>query len=294
MSTIPAPDTSDRLSETYIRGVFKSGILSKEDEVDLMRQWCVHRDRRALNRIIEAHARLSVSIATKYKRYGLPIKDLVQEGNLGLMHAAHRFDPDKKVRFSTYAMFWIRAQIQQYLLDNWSQVKFVTTNDRKKLFFHLSAVRNKLGIDPFINMSEEEIVGIARDLNVQVRDVMLMSERMSGRDSSLNDMLPNSGAQEFVDVLVDERPTPEQNTQATIDLEKLKAILGDALSRLTERERRIIIARQMKDTPDTLEALSLEFGVSRERVRQIERKGLDRLKGLLGQHFNLRDLLPAG
>jgi RNA polymerase sigma-32 factor len=286
-------ESTDKLSQSYLTSIFAADILTLDEEQTFFRRWKDKQDKAALDRVVVAHARLAVSLAGEFRRYGLPNSDLVQAGNEGLMEAAHRFDPDRGVRFATYAMWWIRAACQSYVLNNWSSVRFVTTNDRKRVFFRLAAIRNRLGVSSASRLSPEAVTAIAAEIGVSEADVLMMDQRLSAKDSSLNETVRIDNTLEFQDMLVDERPTPEQAVTKSMDDQRLKAIVAAGLDQLSTRERAIIEARRMAETPETLEDLSQRFAVSRERIRQIERRALERMRTFITAHFAAEDLIEA-
>ncbi len=270
----------DRADIRFIRHCMKTPMLSREREQSLAIGWREHADHGALNEMILAYARLVVAAAVRLRGYGLPLSDLIQEGNIGLMEAATRFDPARQVRFSTYAAWWIRASMQDYILRNWSIVRTGTTAAQKSLFFNLRRLRARITDPSRATMSGGEIDRVASALGVAAGEVSDMEQRLSGGDSSLNAILGEGSEDSWQDQLADTRPNPEEAVTTSHDDERRRSWLGLALDRLSARERRIVEARQLAETESslTLEDLGREFGVSKERVRQLEQRALGRLK----------------
>ena len=262
----------------YIRNAMKQPLLEREHEVELAVAWRDNDDASAMHDLVMAYARLVVSAASKYRHYGLPNGDLIQEGNIGLMQAAKRFDPDKGVRFSTYASWWIRASIQDYILRNWSIVRTGTTAAHKSLFFKLRRVRARIGEADGGPLSFEGRQKIAETIGVNVKDVEVMEQRMSGPDASLNAPVAIDGEHEMQDFLACQRPSPEQVVLELHDEKVLSNWLNQALQELSSRERMIILKRRLTEDGATLEELGHVLGVSKERVRQLEHRALKKLK----------------
>jgi len=278
-TTSSPTDPVSAFGETaFIRKAMKQPLLSKEDEQQLTRAWKHRRDTRALDRLIRAYSRLAVSSALKYKKFGLPVGDLIQEANVGLMQAAEKFDPDRDVRFSTYSAWWIKAAIQEYILRNWSMVRIGSTSSQRKLFFNLRRLKSKLEEQSSApsgnNISEE----IARQLEVPVRDVDYMSGRLEKSDQSLNAVAFDESGVELQDLLADERPNPEVILSGSADAKVRADIIARAMAELSPREYTIIKRRRLSDEKVTLESLGQEFGVSKERVRQLEARALGSIK----------------
>ena len=278
-TTSSPTDPVSAFGETaFIRKAMKQPLLSKEDEQQLTRAWKHRRDTRSLDRLIRAYSRLAVSSALKYKKFGLPVGDLIQEANVGLMQAAEKFDPDRDVRFSTYSAWWIKAAIQEYILRNWSMVRIGSTSSQRKLFFNLRRLKSKLEEQSSApsgnNISEE----IARQLEVPVRDVDYMSGRLEKSDQSLNAIAFDESGVELQDLLADERPNPEVILSGSADAKVRADIIARAMAELSPREYTIIKRRRLSDEKVTLESLGQEFGVSKERVRQLEARALGSIK----------------
>ena len=269
------PDKNDR---RYISAAMDAPMLEREYEVALARRWRDEEDADALHEIIEAHIRLVVRIASKFKGYGLPIGDLIQEGNRGLLEAANRFDPDRNVRYSTYATWWILAAMQEYIVRNSSIVRIGTTPAQKSLFFNLRKLRAKLTDNLAARMTEEERELIASELRVPLAAVERMESHFSRPDQSLNATVGESDSNEFVDLLSDDSPTPEAIVGDLIDSETRAKWIADAMEHLTQREREVITRRFLKDDKITLAEIGETFGVTKERIRQIEGKALSKLR----------------
>jgi RNA polymerase sigma-32 factor len=270
----------DTAKRTLIRAAMKAPYLERNEEHDLALRWKDHQDQEALHRITTAHMRLVISMAAKFRYFGLSMSDLIQEGHVGLLEAAARFEPERDVRFSTYATWWIRASIQDYILRNWSIVRGGTSSAQKALFFNLRRLRARLaqGSEPLSNAAIYEEISNA--LGVTVADVAVMDSRLSGYDTSLNAPVSDdsNGASDRMDFLVCDDPLPDEIVSETIDVERRSRWLGSALEVLNERERRIIEERRLRDEGATLESLGEKLGISKERVRQIENRALEKLR----------------
>ncbi|HEY5239506.1 MAG TPA: RNA polymerase sigma factor RpoH [Rhizomicrobium sp.] len=262
----------------YLSEIRKFPLLAPEEEYMFAKRWKEHEDPEAAKKLVTSHLRLVAKIAMGYRGYGLPISEIVAEGNVGLMQAVKRFEPDKGFRLATYAMWWIRASIQEYILRSWSLVKMGTTAAQKKLFFNLRKAKNKIDAIEEGDLSPENVKEIARQLGVRENEVVDMNRRLSGPDSSLNTPLRSESESEWQDWLQDDALDQETVLADSEELDERKGLLTSAMSVLTEREREIIEARRLRDDPETLEDLSKKFGISRERVRQIEMKAFDKLQ----------------
>ncbi|MDC0399449.1 RNA polymerase factor sigma-32 [Alphaproteobacteria bacterium] len=265
-------------NKRYIKHAMGVPLLEKDREHTLAKAWRDDGDEKALHKLVEPYARLAISMAFKYKSYGLPMGDLIQEANVGLMQAAARFDPYREVRFSTYGSWWMRAAIQEFILRNWSIVRMGTTSAQKTLFFNLRRLRAKIertGEKVHIDQQREQV---ANDLKVPLRDVVSMERRLDGPDQSLNASVSDTMASELQDLIVDERPNPEILISGVRDSELRSEILREAMAGLTPREYTIIQKRRLVDDGATLESLGKIFGVSKERVRQLENRALTKLK----------------
>ncbi len=254
----------------------RTPLLTREEEQDLVERWRVREDRTALDRLITSHGRMVVKIARQYRAYGLPLGDMIQEGFIGLLQAAHRFDPARAVRFATYARWWIRAAVQDYILRNWSIVRLGSTAQQKSLFFNLRRASIKLGADgPLTHAMRERI---ARELNVPGRAVEVMEGRLSGRDQSTEAPVGPEGDLEWGDRLSDDGPTPEEVVVERREGATRSAWLAEALGQLSARERTIIESRHLAEDKAVLSELGEEFGISKERVRQIEQRALGKIR----------------
>ena len=278
----------------FIRKSMAVPLLSKEREKELAVAWRDDSDELALHELINAYNRLVVSTATKFRNYGLPTGDLIQEGVLGLLHAANRFEPERDVRFSTYASWWIRSSMQDFILRNWSIVRTGTTAAQKSLFFNLRRLRSQIeeqSAEPFGQAGREMI---ADKLGVNIRDVEEMEGRLTIGDNSLNAPRSEDGDDSWQDRLADERADPENSTQEMMDTSTRRQWIDQALGELNDRERIIIEERHLTDDSITLEALGQRFGVSKERVRQLENRALKKLGGFISSKVaNPTDLLQA-
>lgn len=258
-------------------------MLTPEREHELAKAWRYHGDEAALRDLVGSHLRLVIKIARGFSGYGLPISDLISEGNIGLMQAARKFEPERGFRFATYAMWWIRATIQEYVLHSNSIVKMGTTAAQKKLIFNLRRLKNRLDQHEAGDLPPEAVATIAAALGVSDEDVVEMNRRMAGADASLNVTAVEDGETEWIDRLVDEQPTQDMILAETEERTQRHKLLGEALARLNERERDILVERRLRDEPLTLEDLGQRFHVSRERIRQLEMRAVEKLrKAMLG------------
>jgi RNA polymerase sigma-32 factor len=266
----------------FVRAAMNAPYLDREEEHDLAVRWKEEGDEKALHRLTHAHMRLVIAIAARFRQFGLPMSDLIQEGHVGLLEAAARFEPDREVRFSTYATWWIRASIQDHILRNWSIVRGGTSSTQKALFFNLRRLRAKLGQGPSPLPEREIHRQIAETLGVSADDVARMDARLSGPDASLNaPVLEGEGSAERQDFLVSEEPLQDETVGEAIDQEKRSKWLHAALGVLSDRELRIVQERRLNEEGATLEALGKTLGISKERVRQIESRALEKLRAAL-------------
>ena len=293
MSNITLPSISAGGSlRRYLAEIGQFPILRKDEEYTLAKNWREHEDIDAAHTLVTSHLRLVAKIAMGYRGYGLPISDLISEGNIGLMKAVKRFDPDKGFRLATYALLWIKASIQEYILHSWSLVKIGTTSAQKKLFFNLRRIKNELKVFEEKELSPEIIKKISHQLVVEEQEVINMNQRING-DYSLNaPRQVDSNEGDWQEILVDEKSIDQETYVAEKqEIEKRKSMLGKALSLLSERERKIFSYRRLAEEPKTLEVLSKEFNISRERVRQIEVKAFEKVqlevKNISNSHTNL-------
>ena len=281
---------SRRANSRLIRRAMQEPLLSREEEFALARAWRDNKDEAALHRLINSYTRLTVSVATKFRNYGLPMSDLVQEGVIGLLQAAERFDPERDVRFSTYATWWIRSAIQDFILRNWSIVRTGTTAAQKSLFFNLRRLRARIEDSTAGSLDHNGRLRIAEQLSVNLTDVEAMESRMASGDQSLNVPVGEEGNEEWQSFLVDERSGPDDAVRRHHDTAVRSRVLRDALTQLDRRERRIIERRRLTEDGTTLEELGEELGVSKERVRQLEHRALGKLRqSLLARDGDPRD-----
>ena len=271
------------------RQAMKAELLDAETESQLAYAWRDHRDVDALHRLITAYMRLAISMAAKYRRYGAPMNDLIQEAGLGLMKAADKFDPDRGVRFSTYAVWWIKASIQDYVMRNWSMVRTGSTSSQKSLFFNLRRVQARIEREAMAK--GEEMDGhqlretIAHEVGVPLRDVEMMQGRLSGSDFSLNaTQSSNEEGREWIEALEDDGPRGDELAERQHDMDALRGWLKDALARLNPRERFIVEQRKLREVPRTLESLGQELSLSKERVRQLEAAAFQKMRKYLERH----------
>jgi RNA polymerase sigma-32 factor len=272
----------DTGTRTVTKRAMGAEMLDAETEIGLARAWRNDGDEKALHRLVNAYMRLAISMAARYRRYGAPMPDLIQEAGVGLMKAAEKFDPDRGVRFSTYAVWWIKASIQDYVMRNWSMVRTGSTSSQKALFFNLRRVRARLERQAGAN--GEVLDGprlremIAEEVGVPLRDVEMMDARLSGADFSLNAQQAGEEGREWLETLEDDAPQAAETVTRDADLARVRGWLADALASLNARERMIIVERKLRDEPRTLESLGQELGLSKERIRQLEAQALGKLR----------------
>jgi RNA polymerase sigma-32 factor len=274
---LPALDRDGR-DKNYLSDIRRFAMLERDQEYELAKRWREHGDRDAANQLVTSHLRLAAKIAMGYRGYGLPVSEIISEGNVGLMQALNRFEPEKGFRFATYAIWWIRASIQDYILRSWSLVKIGTTTNQKKLFFKLRSAKSKIAALESGDLHPDQVALIAKTLDVTDRDVVDMNRRLAG-DKSINAPTRNDGeSDEWQDHLVDQSPSPEAIVAAQDEKEHRHRVLIAAIDVLNDRERRIFEARHLSDDPLTLEALAAQFDVSRERIRQIEANAFEKVR----------------
>ena len=278
----------------YLSEIRKFPMLAKDQEFMLAKAWQAHEDPKAAHQMVTSHLRLVAKIAMGYRGYGLPIGEVISEGNVGLMQAVKKFDPDKGFRLATYAMWWIRASIQEYILRSWSLVKMGTTAAQKKLFFNLRKAKSEIEALQEGDLRPDQVSLIATKLGVLDAEVISMNRRLAGGDASLNSPLRSDSESEWQDWLVDDQ-TPSQETVVAENQEKSQrmGLLGEAMIELTDRERHILTERRLKDDPTTLEQLASQYGVSRERVRQIEVRAFEKLQKSMKAAAVERNLVNA-
>ncbi|MEM9059421.1 MAG: RNA polymerase factor sigma-32 [Pseudomonadota bacterium] len=286
-------------SSTMTRAAMSAELLDADTERDLAIRWRDHGDDRALHRLVTAYMRLAISMAAKYRRYGATMPDLIQEANIGLMKAASKFDPDRGVRFSTYAVWWIKASIQDYVMRNWSMVRTGSTSSQKSLFFNMRRVRAQIerehaALGNEIDNSEVR-KEIAEELGVPLRDVEMMEARLSGSDFSLNAQQSGEEGREWVETIEDDGPQADEIVTHRADNARARTWLTDAFEALTDRERKIIAARKLSDSPETLESLGQHFKLSKERIRQLEDQALRKMRKRLERDHgtNVAELIGA-
>lgn len=278
-----AYDSNGPADRRFVKTAMKAPMLEPAHELDLARRWREQDDEAALHELTTAYMRLVVSIATRFRNYGLPMSDLISEGNVGLMQAAGRFEPSREVRFSTYATWWIRAAIQDFVLRNWSIVRTGTTAAQKSLFFNLRRLRAQIDDTDDGVMTRANMAWVSDHLGVPMRDVESMASRLSASDRSLNAPLATDGDGQWQDLIVDESAIPEDQVIARRDGDRRKEWIADALQALNERETHIIRQRRLCEESVTLESIGQELGISKERVRQIEFQALGKLRKALVQ-----------
>ena len=275
LPTVPTPEGN--LSR-YLQEIRKFPMLEPEEEYMLAKNWREHENTEAAHKLVTSHLRLVAKIAMGYRGYGLPLAELISEGNVGMMQAVKRFDPERGFRLATYAMWWIRAAIQEYILHSWSLVKMGTTAAQKKLFFNLRKLKNKIQSVDEMSLSPEQITEIATELNVPEHDVVSMNNRLTSPDHSLNAPLRADSEGEWQDWLVDDTASQETVIADQQELDNRRDMLTEAMDALNKRERHILTERRLRENPRTLEELSQEYGISRERVRQIEVRAFEKLQ----------------
>ncbi|MDP1617198.1 RNA polymerase sigma factor RpoH [Phenylobacterium sp.] len=278
----------------YLSEIRKFPMLAKDDEFMLAKRWQEHEDSDAAHKLVTSHLRLVAKIAMGYRGYGLPIGEVISEGNVGLMQAVKKFDPDRGFRLATYAMWWIRASIQEYILRSWSLVKMGTTAAQKKLFFNLRKAKSQISAFEEGDMHPDQVHQIATKLGVLDEEVISMNRRLSGPDASLNAPLRSDSESEWQDWLADDNAPSQESVVADKEERGLRmGLLEEAMAELTDRERHILTERRLKDDPTTLEELAGQYGVSRERVRQIEVRAFEKLQKTMQAAAEDRNLVNA-
>ncbi|MEQ8817200.1 MAG: RNA polymerase sigma factor RpoH [Thalassobaculum sp.] len=276
-ASLPAISVEGNLSR-YLQEIRKFPMLEPGEEYVLAKSWREHDDVESAHKLVTSHLRLVAKIAMGYRGYGLPLAELISEGNVGMMQAVKRFDPERGFRLATYAMWWIRASIQEYILHSWSLVKMGTTAAQKKLFFNLRRLKGQMQAIEDGDLSPERVKAIAEKLEVSEADVVSMNRRLQSPDHSLNAPLRQDGEGEWQDWLVDEGQNQESRFAEDEELSKRRRLLNSAMETLNDRERHILTERRLRDNPTTLEDLSQEYDISRERVRQIEVRAFEKLQ----------------
>lgn len=283
----------DRAERRFIRASARVPLLTREREQELAVRWRDEQDVEALHELITAYGRLAVSTAARFRNYGLPLADLIQEGMVGLLQAAARFEPERDVRFSTYAAWWIRSAMQDYILRNWSIVRTGTTAAQKSLFFNFRRLRARIDREGQGRLGHEGRAAIAKALGVEIAEVEAMEGRLSASDQSLNVPVGETGEDEWQDFIADARPLPDELVAEAHDAMVRSAWLAEALDGLSARERQIIRERRLRDEAVTLEDLGKELGISKERVRQIEHKAMEKLKASIKRTMQREGGQPA-
>ena len=278
----------------YLTEIRKFPMLPKDEEFMLAQRWKEHQDSEAAHKMVTSHLRLVAKIAMGYRGYGLPIGEVISEGNVGLMQAVKKFEPDKGFRLATYAMWWIRASIQEYILRSWSLVKMGTTAAQKKLFFNLRKAKSQIAAFQEGDLRPEQVSAIATKLGVLDSEVISMNRRLSGPDASLNAPLRSDSESEWQDWLADEEQVSQETRVAEDEEKSLRmSLLEEAMVELTDRERHILTERRLKDDPTTLEELAAQYGVSRERVRQIEVRAFEKLQKTMREAAIAKNMVEA-
>ncbi|HEX8640267.1 MAG TPA: RNA polymerase sigma factor RpoH [Allosphingosinicella sp.] len=293
-ATIPATGGEAGLNR-YLTEIKKFPILTPEEEYMLAKRWTEHQDTDAAARLVNSHLRLVAKIAMGYRGYGLPLAELISEGNIGLMQGVKKFEPERGFRLATYAMWWIRASIQEFILRSWSLVKMGTTAAQKKLFFNLRRMKNRIEAFEEGDLKPEDVRQIAKDLGVSEEDVVSMNRRMAmGGDTSLNVPLRDDSEGTWQDFLVDSEPLQDERVAEAEESQMRSELLQEAMQALNDRERHILTERRLRDDPKTLEELSQVYDVSRERIRQIEVRAFEKLQKALMNLAGERRLLASG
>jgi len=288
---LPAIALEGSLS-SYLTQIKKFPMLSSEEEYMLAKSWRDRGDLKSAQKLVTSHLRLVAKIAMGYRGYGLPVSELVSEGNIGLMQAVKKFDPEKGFRLATYAMWWIKASIQEYVLRSWSLVKMGTTTAQKKLFFNLKKIKNQLAASNSSELKPEHVNEISKRLNVKKEEVISMNRRLHGKEKSLNAPLKDEDGGEWQDWIVDKNLDQELKLSQTQEFNQRKKLMNDSMNILNSREKEILIARRLSEETQTLEDLSKKYKISRERIRQIETKAFEKLQKAMLNAVKSNNLLP--
>ena len=291
ISNLPSPSTGGL--SIYLAQIKKFPMLDAEEEYMLAKNWKEHGNLQSAHKLVTSHLRLVAKIAMGYRGYGLPVNELISEGNIGLMQAVKKFDPDKGFRLATYAMWWIKAAIQEYVLRSWSLVKMGTTTAQKKLFFNLKKIKNQIAPDQEGDLKESQVEEISKRLDVESQEVVNMNRRMMGQEKSLNDPIKLGETDEWQDWLVDESLDQELVVSQQQEYDDKKELLNRTMNILNSREKEIITARRLSENPITLEELSKKYKISRERIRQIETKAFEKLQKSMINAKKSENLLPS-
>ena len=291
ISNLPTPSIGGL--SLYLAQIKKFPMLDAEEEYMLAKNWRENGNLQSAHKLVTSHLRLVAKIAMGYRGYGLPVNELISEGNIGLMQAVKKFDPDKGFRLATYAMWWIKASIQEYVLRSWSLVKMGTTTAQKKLFFNLKKIKNQIAPNQEGDLKDEHVNEISKRLDVDSKEVVNMNRRMMSQEKSLNDPIKSGETEEWQDWLVDNSLDQELIVSQKQEYNDKKELLNDAMKILNEREKEIINARRLSENPKTLEELSKKYKISRERIRQIETKAFEKLQKSMINASKSKNLLPA-
>ena len=291
ISNLPVPSIGGL--SVYLAQIKKFPMLDAEEEYMLAKNWKDNGNLKSAHKLVTSHLRLVAKIAMGYRGYGLPVNELISEGNIGLMQAVKKFDPDKGFRLATYAMWWIKAAIQEYVLRSWSLVKMGTTTAQKKLFFNLKKIKNQIAPGQEGDLKDEQVNEISKRLDVDSDEVINMNRRMMGQEKSLNDPIKNGETDEWQDWLVDDSLDQELVISQKQEYNDKKELLNSAMLILNQREKEIIKARRLTEDPATLEELSQKYKISRERIRQIETKAFEKLQKSMINASKSKNLLPA-
>jgi len=290
-SNLPSIDVEGSLS-SYLTQIKKFPMLSAEEEYMLAKSWKDRGDLKSAQKLVTSHLRLVAKIAMGYRGYGLPVSEMVSEGNIGLMQAVKKFQPEKGFRLATYAIWWIKAAIQEYVLRSWSLVKMGTTTAQKKLFFNLKKIKNQLSPNNTGDLKIEHVDEISKILNVKKEEVISMNRRLLGKEKSLNDPVKDENGSEWQDWIVDDKPDQELKLSHEQEFNQRKKLMDDSMSVLNPREKDILTARRLSENVTTLEDLSKKYNLSRERIRQIETKAFEKLQKAILNEAKLNNLLP--
>jgi len=290
-SNLPSISLEGSLTK-YLTQIKKFPMLSAEEEYMLAKSWKDRGDLKSAQKLVTSHLRLVAKIAMGYRGYGLPISEIVSEGNIGLMQAVKKFEPEKGFRLATYAMWWIKASIQEYVMRSWSLVKIGTTTAQKKLFFNLKKLKSKLAVTSTGDLSPKNLKEISKTLNVKEEEVVSMNRRLSAKEKSLNDPISDGDGAEWQDWIVDENLDQELKLSQSQELDERKELMNSSMSILNQREKEILTARRLSEDISTLEDLSSKYKISRERVRQIETKAFEKLQKAMLNATKSNNLLP--
>ena len=290
-SNLPSIDVEGSLS-SYLTQIKKFPMLSAEEEYMLAKSWRDRGDLRSAHKLITSHLRLVAKIAMGYRGYGLPVSEMVSEGNIGLMQAVKKFEPEKGFRLATYAMWWIKASIQEYVLRSWSLVKMGTTTAQKKLFFNLKKIKNQISSGNNGDLKAEHVDKISKMLNVKKEEVVSMNRRLLGKEKSLNSPIKDESGVEWQDWIVDDKVDQELKLSHEQEFNQRKKLMDDSISILNPREKDILTSRRLSENAPTLEDLSKKYNISRERIRQIETKAFEKLQKAILNEAKLNNLLP--